>query len=163
QRATKASAQAEQTRRDADQHSRQLVTNAKKNADQIVAQAKSQAEQLLADTKSEADRVRTQAQRHVDDLNRQKDSVTAHLAQISQLLGTQMPGLADALKQPAPAVAASSTKAVTAGPVNGGSLGAHQAPAPRSEAPAPAGSQGGARQPASAKSGKGEDDEWWTQ
>ena len=87
QRASKASAQAEQTRRDADQHSRQLVSNAKKNADQIVAQAKAQADQLLADTKSEADRIRTTAQRQVDELNKQKESVAAHLAQISQLLG----------------------------------------------------------------------------
>ena len=94
QRATKASAQAEQTRRDADQHSRQLVGNAKKNADQIVAQAKAQADQLLADTKAEAERHRSAAQRHVDELNKQKESVAAHLAQISQLLGGQMPGIA---------------------------------------------------------------------
>src|SRR5262249_54965195 len=127
-----ASAQAEQTRRDADQHSRQLVSNAKKNADQIVAQAKGQADQLLADTKAEAERVRTAAQRHVDDLNKQKDSVAAHLAQISQLLGTQMPGLADALKQPQAAVAAPATKAVTAGP---GTNGGGHAPAQR-QAPA---------------------------
>ena len=91
QRAAKASAQAEQTRREADQHSRQLVTNAKKNADQIVAQAKAQADQLLADTKSEIERHRASAQREVDDLSKQKESISSHLAQISQLLGTQMP------------------------------------------------------------------------
>ena len=121
QRATKASAQAEQTRRDADQHSRQLVSNAKKNADQIVAQAKAQADQLLADTKSEADRVRTAAQRHVDELNKQKESVAAHLAQISQLLGGQMPGLADALtnRPAAPAVQQAAPKAVTSAPPSG--------------------------------------------
>ncbi len=98
QRAAKASAQAEQTRREADQHSRQLVGNAKKNADQIVAQAKAQAEQLLADTKSEIERHRASAQREVDELSKQKESISSHLAQISQLLGTQMGGLADALK-----------------------------------------------------------------
>jgi vacuolar-type H+-ATPase subunit H len=123
----KASSQAEQTRRDADQHARQLVSNAKKNADQILSQAKQQADQLLAETKSEAERQRTSAQRHVDDLNKQKESVAAHLAQISQLLGTQMPGLSDALKPaPAvPAVASSPARAVTAAPAPAGGAQRH--------------------------------------
>jgi hypothetical protein len=143
QRATKASAQAEQTRRDADQHSVQLVSNAKKNADQIVAQAKAQADQLLADTKSEADWARTAAQRHVDDLNKQKDSVAAHLAQISQLLGNKVPGLADALKlsASAPAPAIKPSRAAPAVPTGGGT----------------------AKQPTGGKSGKGSDEEWWNE
>jgi hypothetical protein len=78
-----------------------------------------------------------------------------------------MPGLADALKQPAAAVAAPAAKAVTAGPASNGGNGGHaapqQAPAPRAEAPAPTGGVGPAKQPANAKSGKGDDDEWWTQ
>jgi hypothetical protein len=103
-----------------------------------VAQAKSQADQLLADAKAEAERHRTTAQRHVDELNKQKESVAAHLSQISQLLGTQMPGLADALKPApaAPAVQSSPARAVTAAPqANGGS---QQAPAAAPAAPAPA-------------------------
>jgi hypothetical protein len=144
QRAIKASAQAEQTRRDADQHSRQLVSNAKKNADQIVAQARAQADQLLADTKSEADRVRTAAQRHVDDLNKQKDSVAAHLSKISQLLGNQVPGLADALKLSASAPA--------------------PATKPSPAAPAvPTGRAGTAKQPTGGKSGNDSDKDWWTE
>ena len=91
QRAAKASAQADQTRRDADSHARQLVSNAKKNADQIVSQAKAQADQLLAETKADAERRRAAAQRDVDELTRQKDSIATHLAQVRQLLGGQLP------------------------------------------------------------------------
>jgi hypothetical protein len=52
----------------------------------------------MADTKAEIERHRAGAQREVDELTKQKESISTHLAQISQLLGTQMPGLADALK-----------------------------------------------------------------
>src|SRR5262249_47492258 len=76
-----------------------------------------QADQLLADTRSEIERHRAAAQREVDELSKQKESISTHLAQISQLLGTQMPGLADALKPPArPAVAAAAPKAVAPPP-----------------------------------------------
>ena len=104
QRAAKASAQADQTRRDADSHARQLVSNAKKNADQIVSQAKSQAEQMLAETKADAERRRAAAQREVDELTRQKDSIATHLAQVRQLLGGQLPGMGanPAMQAPAP-------------------------------------------------------------
>ena len=105
-RDAKASAQADQTRRDADSHARQLVSNAKKNADQIVSQAKSQADQLLAETKADAERRRAAAQREVDELTRQKDSIATHLAQVRQLLGGQLPGM-DAVQaaQTKPAIA----------------------------------------------------------
>ena len=115
QRATKASARAEETRRDADRHIRQLVSNAKKNADQIVAQAEAQANQLLSDTKAEAERQLSAAQRQVDELNKQKENTAAHLAQISQLLGGQLPGMRDALK-PTSTVPASDAKPVTTPP-----------------------------------------------
>ena len=87
ERASKASTQAEQTRREADQHSQQLVSNAKKNADQIVSQAKAQAESLLSEAKTDAERRRLTAQREVDELTRQKDDISSHLAQVRQLLG----------------------------------------------------------------------------
>jgi hypothetical protein len=128
----------------------------------------------LADTKNEIERHRASAQHEVDDLSRQKESISSHLAQISQLLGTQMPGLADALKpqQSRHAVGAPAPKAV-APPA--------QAPAPAREerqpvpaqaqaqpqqAPAPTGGQapaGAQKQPVSAKAAKGNDDEWWTE
>ena len=101
--------------------------------------------------------IRSLAQRQVDELNKQKESVGAHLAQISQLLGAQMPGLADVLKTSPPqqqAVSAPAAKAVTAGPP------APAAPEPAATAArhsAPA--NGGAKQP----SGKEGEDEWWTE
>jgi hypothetical protein len=101
QRAAKASAQADQTRRDADAHARQLVSNAKKNADQIVTAAKAQADQLHAETKADAERRRAAAQREVDELTRQKDSIATHLAQVRQLLDGQMPGMDPAPPKPA--------------------------------------------------------------
>jgi hypothetical protein len=102
--------------------------------------------------------------------------VAAHLAQISQLLGTQMPGLADALKQPAQAaVAAPAAKAVTAGPPsNGGGAPAaqrppaqhaaatQQAPAVKADSGNGNGNGNGApKQPAAAKTAKGDAEEWW--
>jgi hypothetical protein len=123
----------------------------------------------------------------VDDLNKQKESVAAHLAQISQLLGNQMTGLGAAMQpaQAAPAVSASPAKAVTAAPANGGSQAAPApAPSPRQNGPsgqapggqapggqAPGGQGAGgrsggapsAKQSVSAKSAKsGDNEDWWT-
>jgi hypothetical protein len=85
------------------------VSNAKKNADQIAGQAKAQADQLLAETKADAERRRVAAQREVDELTRQKDSIASHLAQVRQLLGGQLPGM-DAVQagQTKPAIAGDS-------------------------------------------------------
>jgi hypothetical protein len=107
------------------------------------------------------ERHRAAAQREVDDLTRQKESISTHLAQISQLLGTQMPGLSEALKpaQSRPAVAPAAPKAVAGPPP----------PAPRQETRAPAQAQqaqppaNGPKQPVSAKAAKGNDEEWWTE
>ena len=135
------------------------MSNAKKNADQIVAQAKAQADQLMADTKNELERHRAVAQREVDDLTRQKESISSHLAQISQLLGTQMPGLSEALKpQSRGAVAPQAAPKAVAGPP----------PAPRQESRAAAQAQPAQaqapKQPVSAKaSAKSNDEEWWTE
>jgi len=69
---------------------RQLVRNAKKNADQIVAEAKVQAESLMSEARTEVERSRVTAQREIEDLTRQKDNIASHLAQVRQLLGSQM-------------------------------------------------------------------------
>jgi hypothetical protein len=119
----------------------------------------------MADTKNEIDRYRAGAQREVDDLTRQKESISTHLAQISQLLGTQMPGLSEALKpqQTRHAVSAPAPKAVAA-PQPGREEPRQAAPA--QQAPAPTGGQspaGAQKQPVSAKAAKGNDDEWWTE
>ena len=106
QRAAEASAQADHTRREAEQHSKQLVSDAKKSADQIVAQAKAQADQLLADTRNEIGRHWSAAQRDADELTTQTESISSHLAQIRQLLGTQLP-TADKPAKPAQPAAGS--------------------------------------------------------
>jgi cell division septum initiation protein DivIVA len=88
-----------------------LVGNAKKNADQIAGQAKTQAGQLLAEVNADAERRRAAAQREVDDLTRQKDSIASHLARVRQLLDGQLPGM-DAVQaaQTKPAIAGDSNK-----------------------------------------------------
>jgi hypothetical protein len=122
----------------------------------------------MADTKSEIDRHRAAAQHEVDDLSRQKESISTHLAQISQLLGTQMPGLSDALKAPQQtrhAVAAPAPKAVAApAPAPAPAREEPRPSVPQQQAPpggqAPAGAQ---KQPVSAKAAKANDEEWWTE
>jgi hypothetical protein len=111
--------------------------------------------------------VRNNAQRQVDELNKQKESVGAHLAQISQLLGGTMPGLADVLKaspQPQPAVAPAPApapaRAVTAGPAEAEPVPAAAAAPARHSAP-PAAPEA-AKASANGKPGEGED-EWWTE
>ncbi|HEY1819666.1 MAG TPA: cellulose-binding protein, partial [Trebonia sp.] len=135
---------------DADQHARQLVSNAKKNADQIVAQAKAQAETAISEAKSEAERRRLTAQREVEELTRQKDNITTHLAQVRQLLGgqlgIQMPPM-EAAVAPAPV-----QPAVESAPV-----GSSAAPVARPV------SNGAARPATAAGEGKANDEDWWTE
>ena len=135
------------------------MSNAKKNADQIVAQAKAQADQLTADAKNEMQRHRAGAQREVDDLTRQKESISSHLAQISQLLGTQMPGLSEALKpqQGRQAVGPPAPPKAVAGPPPAPREG------PRPQAQAASQQAGNPKQPAAAKAAKASDEEWWTE
>jgi hypothetical protein len=116
----------------------------------------------MADTKSEIERHRASAQREVDDLTRQKESISSHLAQISQLLGTQMPGLSDVLKPPQTrhAVSAPAPKAVTA------PAAVREEPRQTATVQAPTGGQPPAaaqKQPVAAKAAKSSDDEWWTE
>ncbi|HYA52209.1 MAG TPA: hypothetical protein VEG33_13660, partial [Streptosporangiaceae bacterium] len=114
------------------------------------------------------ERHRAAAQREVDELSKQKESISTHLAQISQLLGTQMPGLADALKPNArPAVAAAAPKAVAPPPAAPAQAAPGQTQSQAQAQPAPAASQapaGGApKQPVPAKAAKSNDEEWWTE
>jgi hypothetical protein len=127
------------------------VSNAKKNADQIVAQAKAQADQLLSETKADADRRRVASQREVDELTRQKDNITTHLAQVRQLLGgqlgIQLPPMDAAMTAPAPVKpAVESPPPVASAPVS--------RPAGNGTAPRPAGANGEA---------KDDDENWWTE
>jgi hypothetical protein len=76
--------------READQHSRQLVSSAEQNAGQIVAQAKAHGDQLLTGTNNEIGRLQAAAQRELGELAKQKECISSYLAQIRQLLSTQL-------------------------------------------------------------------------
>ncbi len=102
-RAGKAVAQAEAVRRDADEHAKTLVGNARRNADQVMAEARAHADKVLSEAKGEADRNRRAAQRQVDELIRQRDSITGHLDQLRALLGNSMPMNAGSLDKVAQA------------------------------------------------------------
>jgi len=151
-----------------------------------VSQAKAQADQLLAETKTDAERRRAAAQREVDELTRQKDSIATHLAQVRQLLGGQLP--MDAAMQapaPKPAIAADPVPSAPPPPHNGAAVPpaptmaqpaqpgpavtqvssaptqVHQRPTNGgSLAPSPAAAQASAKQRAN---GKDDDDDWWTE
>ena len=88
----------------------------------------------------------------------------AHLAQISQLLGGSMPGLADVLKPSAsqPAVAPPATRAVTSGRPNEPTQYQPAAAAPSARHSASAPADGSAKAAANGKQAEGED-EWWTE
>src|SRR5690606_29483401 len=87
QRVANALEQAEKIRRDADAHAKDLVSNARRNADRVVAEAREHAERTLSEAMTEAERERTSAQRQVEDLNRQRESITSYLDELRNLLG----------------------------------------------------------------------------
>jgi hypothetical protein len=87
-RTSKSVERAEAVRRDADEHAKSLVSNARRNADQVIAEARAFADKLLSEAKTEADRNRRAAQRQVDELVRQRDSITEHLDELRNLLAT---------------------------------------------------------------------------
>ena len=123
QRAHKALEQAEAVRRDADEHAKSLVSNARRNADQIVSEARTHSEKMVTEARTELDRERRSMQRQVDDLIRQRDSITGHLDQLRHLLGSMpVPGLeklADAANAAAPARPQRVDEVQTAGEIAG--------------------------------------------
>ena len=108
-----------------------------------MSQAKAQADQLLAETKADAERRRAAAQRDVDELTRQKDSIATHLAQVRQLLGGQLlPGMDAAAVQAPPAKQAIAPEPAPAAPPT------QVAPAaPAAPASAPRNGNGGSAPP----------------
>jgi cell division septum initiation protein DivIVA len=120
QRAAKAVEQAEAVRRDADEHAKGLVSTARRNADQVVAEARAHAEKVVSEAKAEAERHRRAAQRQVDELIRQRDSITGHLDQLRHLLGAgamPVPGLEKLTAAAAASAAAAESGVPTAGDI----------------------------------------------
>ena len=84
----------------------------------MVAEARAHSEKLLSEAKSEAERHRRAAQRQVDDLVRQRDSIAGHLDQLRALLGASLPSGAAASgidRAPAAPAAPAVPAAVAAG------------------------------------------------
>jgi cell division septum initiation protein DivIVA len=73
-------------RREAEVHSQTLLTNARNNADEIVSDAREHAEAIISEAVSDAERERTMAAREVDELNRQRESITTYLDDLRGLL-----------------------------------------------------------------------------
>ena len=121
---------------------------------------------MMSEAKTEAERRRVTSQREVEELTRQKDNISSHLAQVRQLLGGQlgvpMPSMDPAVNAaPAKPAIAEPAPAGNGGAPIGAPAAARQAGngAPAAQAPRPAGN-GVAAKP----EGKPEDDEnWWTE
>jgi hypothetical protein len=88
-----------------DPNSAEGISGSNNTNDIVVAEAGAKADQLLAEARAEADAHARTAQRRVDDMTRQYETVQAHLAEISQLLG-----------QPSTGVIAAQPEAVLAAP-----------------------------------------------
>ncbi|HEX3513280.1 MAG TPA: cellulose-binding protein, partial [Trebonia sp.] len=103
----------------------------------------------ISEAKTEAERRRLTAQREVEELTRQKDNITTHLAQVRQLLGgqlgIQMPPMEPAVAAPPPKQAVESAPVASA-PVS--------RPAGNGTAPRPAGPTG---------EGQASEEDWWTE
>jgi hypothetical protein len=108
------------------------------------------------------------SQREVDELTRQKDNIASHLAQVRQLLGSQLGGAVPGMEQ---AVAAAPAKPAIAESAPAGNAGGMPGPAPAgavrqagngaatAQAQRPVGNGG-----TGAKEDKPENDEdWWTE
>ena len=83
----KALAQADKVRADAETQAKELLSNARRNADRVVAEAREHAEKQIGDALTESERERTTAARQVEDLNRQRESITTYLDELRNLLG----------------------------------------------------------------------------
>jgi len=57
----------------------------------VLADAKTAASRLRAETDADTERRRVTAQRELDELNKQRDEVARHLAQMRQLVGSLLP------------------------------------------------------------------------
>ncbi|MDR3202624.1 MAG: hypothetical protein LBT54_05790, partial [Bifidobacteriaceae bacterium] len=80
-----------------------LLSNARRNADRVLGDARAFAERTLSEAVEEAERERAAVQRQVDDLNRQRESITVYLEELRGLLGaTPLPSLDAVMGAPAP-------------------------------------------------------------
>jgi len=95
EKAAAATAQAEQTRKDAEERARQLVDDAKQQAEQIISKSRVSAEGVYAETKADAERDLARVRGELDELTKQRDSISVYLAQMRQMVGTLLPDSGD--------------------------------------------------------------------
>ncbi|MGO1241129.1 MAG: hypothetical protein ACTMHU_06810, partial [Cellulosimicrobium funkei] len=81
--------QAEKVRSESDAYVKDLLSTARRNADQVVAEARAFADQTVSDAKAEAEQQRNVAQRQLEDLTRQHDSINTYLDELRGLLGSE--------------------------------------------------------------------------
>ena len=77
---------AEQKQREVDEQTRNLVEVAKAEATKLREEARAEVDKLITESRVEAERTRANTQREVDDLTRQRDSITGQLGQLRELL-----------------------------------------------------------------------------
>jgi cell division septum initiation protein DivIVA len=94
QRVVEALAHADDVRAEAEAHSKDNLASARSTADRLVSDAREMSDQILSDAMSMAERERITAHRQVEELNRQRESITAYLDELRGLLGANR--LADA-------------------------------------------------------------------
>ena len=94
---------AEVTRRESEVHSQSLLSNARNNADEIVSESREHAEGIISEAVADAERERAAAQHEVEELNRQRESITGYLDDLRSLLSNDPIGnLAAATRLKAP-------------------------------------------------------------
>lgn len=98
-RAKETEARSDQRRKDSEAEANEITAKAKSFAERTVSDARSEAEQLLFEARTHAEVTKQTAEREVSDLTRQRDTVTAQLNQLREMLS----GLAGAVPVP-PAV-----------------------------------------------------------
>ena len=101
---------AEVVRRESEVHSQTLLGNARNNADEIISESREHAEGIISEAVADAERERTAAQHEVEELNRQRESITGYLDDLRSLLSNDPIGnLAAATRLKAPEVEASAS------------------------------------------------------
>jgi len=73
---------------DAERRASDQLESARRTADRLVADARDRAQQLLADARRAAERERSSAHREIEDLERQRESITAYLDELRGILGS---------------------------------------------------------------------------
>lgn len=101
-RAKETEARADTRRKESEAEASETMAKAKSFADRTMADARSEAEQLLFEARTHAEVTKQTAEREVADLTRQRDTVTAQLNQLREML-SGLAGAVPTVPKPEPA------------------------------------------------------------